>query len=83
MNGSKTMTTTFAFASELVRKYKEIERLKVALKDMCELWESMGKQIPPLLNEQKYLNAKALTGKDNNVPANDTDSIVGRKGDEE
>lgn len=51
----------------------EIERLKVALNDMCELWESMGKQIPPLLNEQKYLNAKARTGKDNNAPANNTD----------
>lgn len=52
---------------------KEFERLKVALKDMCELWESMGKQIPPLLNEQKYLNAKALTGEDTDVPTNAPD----------
>ena len=51
----------------------EGEWLKAALKDMCELWESMGKQIPPLLNEQKYLNAKALICKDIVVLANNTD----------
>ena len=56
------------------------DALKAALKDMCELWESMGKQIPPLLNEQKYLNAKALVGKDTNAPANAPDTNDGRNG---
>lgn len=54
-------------------KDKEIENLKAVLKDMCELWESMGTQIPPLLNEQKYLNAKAINDKYTNVPTNAPD----------
>jgi hypothetical protein len=41
-------------------KDKEIERLKAALSDMCEMWSAIGKQIPPFLVEQKYLNATAV-----------------------
>lgn len=38
----------------------EVERLKAALTDMCEMWSALEKQIPPLLIEQKYLNATAV-----------------------
>ena len=38
----------------------EIERLKEALTDMCEMWSALGKQIPPVLGEQKYIRAKNL-----------------------
>ena len=44
----------------VAEKDKEIEGLKAALTDMCELWGALGKQIPPLLVEQKYLNATAV-----------------------
>lgn len=42
----------------------EVERLKEALSDMCALWNALGAKVPPVLNEQKYLNAKALLTKD-------------------
>jgi hypothetical protein len=82
---SKEASRMLLLARELVHKQREVEslqyanrRLKAALKDMCELWESMGTQIPPLLNEQKYLNAKAIVGKDTDVPANAPDTNVGK-----
>ncbi len=67
---------------KLEAKTAEIKRLEGALKDMCELWESMGTQIPPLLNEQKYLNVKAIVGTDTNVPANAPDTNDGTIGGE-
>lgn len=52
----------------------EAEHLKAALKDMCELWESMGKQIPPLLNELRYIHAKAFVGTDTDVPTKESEA---------
>ena len=55
------------------------DALKAALQDMCELWESIGKQIPPLLNEQKYLNARNLVGNATDVPAKESEGNNGEK----
>lgn len=55
------------------------DTLKAALQDMCELWESIGKQIPPLLNEQKYLNARNLAGNATDVPAKESEGNNGEK----
>ncbi len=48
----------------------EIERLKEALKGMCELWDALGGQVPPVLGEQKYIRAKNLL----NVPCTNKES---------
>lgn len=74
---------TYAKKATAIRKWNtrpivdslaaEIERLKSALKDMCELWGSMGKQIPPLLNERRYLHAKAFIGTDTDVSAKESE----------
>ena len=38
----------------------ERERLLNALKGMTDLWENIGKSIPPLLNEEAYKAALAI-----------------------
>lgn len=85
-NRCRIETPTYATKAAAIRKWNkrpaedalkaEMDRMKAALKDMCGLWESMGTQIPPLLNEQKYLNAKLLGG-GTNVPTDAPDTDVG------
>lgn len=52
----------------------ENEKLKEALRDMCELWEALGKQVPPVLGEQNYIRAKNLL----NVPCTNAESMEGK-----
>lgn len=39
----------------------DVERMRSALADMCKIWEVLGKQIPAVLAEPRYISAKTLS----------------------